>query len=90
MLMFLRLSVPAASNTEAQDLAAFRRAVIPESTYGTPLQNFAVPGVRPEGRMAITYEEIPVELGDGEVVHLRKPCYAVAKPAYGPSTRRPC
>ncbi len=82
--MFLRLSVPAATDADIEDLAQFRRAVIPEPTYGTQLQNFAVQGLAPEGRMAIAYEELPVELAGGEVVHLRKPTYAVADPAYGP------
>ncbi|MEO1091828.1 MAG: di-heme oxidoredictase family protein [Pseudomonadota bacterium] len=82
--MFLRLSVPPTTEAEIADLAEFRRAVIPEPTYGTQLQNFGIPGVAGEGRMAISYDEVPVELAGGEIVRLRKPTYAVADPAYGP------
>ena len=82
--MFLRLSVPAITDEDVDDLATFRRAVIGEPTYGTQLQNFAVPGVAPEGRMRIAYEEQAVALAGGEIVHLRKPTYTVADAAYGP------
>lgn len=34
--------------------------------------------------MEVSYAEIPVELGDGTVVHLRRPDYAVANLGYGP------
>ena len=34
--------------------------------------------------MAITYQDQPVTLGDGSVVTLRKPTYALADPGYGP------
>jgi len=81
--MFLRLSIPPAGEVERAELAAHRRSVIPEPTYGTQLQNFAIPGVAPEGRMAIAYEEIPVELAGGEVVRLRKPTYTIEHLAYG-------
>jgi len=82
--MFLRLSIPADGEAERAELASHRRSVIPEPTYGTQLQNFAIPSVAPEGRMAITYEEIPVELKGGEMVHLRKPTYTIEDLAYGP------
>lgn len=82
--MFLRLSVPPMN--EAQE-AALRRGeigVIPEPTYGTQLQNFAVPGHSAEGHMVISYEEIPVTLNGGEVVSLRKPSYSIERLGYGP------
>ncbi len=82
--MLLRLSVPPRSEEERAQLAAHRVAVIPEPTYGEQLQDLAIPGHAPEGRMVIDYEEIPVELSDGETVTLRKPSYAVADLAYGP------
>ena len=34
--------------------------------------------------MTITYDERPVTLADGTVIHLRAPRYGVARPAYGP------
>ena len=37
-------------------------------------------GCRPRGGWGSTYEEVPVTLGDGEVVTLRRPSYAVVGP----------
>ena len=82
--MFLRLSIPPQTQAQKDDLAAHRVSVIPEPTYGGQLQDLAIPGHRPEGRMVIDYEEIPVTLAGGEVVHLRKPSYSVGEPGYGP------
>ena len=82
--MFLRLSIPPQTDAERAALASHRAAVIGEPTYGTQLQDLAIPGQFGEGRMAIAYEEVPVELAGGETVMLRRPNYAVADPAYGP------
>ncbi|HYZ26089.1 MAG TPA: di-heme oxidoredictase family protein, partial [Geminicoccaceae bacterium] len=82
--MFLRLSVPAESAQDRELLATRRANVIPEPTYGAQLQDLAVPGHAPEGRMVIDYEEVPVELADREVVHLRRPGYRIADLGYGP------
>ncbi|MGE0253424.1 MAG: di-heme oxidoredictase family protein [Alphaproteobacteria bacterium] len=82
--MFLRLSVPPRTDAERVALADGRAAAIPEPTYGGQLQNFAVQGVAAEGRMAISHEEVPVTLVDGEVVELRRPTYRVTDLAYGP------
>ena len=81
--MFLRLSIPPQTPGQREALAAQRVNVIPEPTYGGQLQDLAIPGHRPEGRMTIDYEEIPVALAGGEVVHLRKPSYGVADLGYG-------
>ena len=59
-----------------------------DPTYGTQLQDFAVPGLKAEGRMVIDYADLPVTLGDGTVVTLREPHYSVADLAYGPLARR--
>ena len=56
----------------------------PEPTYGVQLQDFAVPGIRAEGRMRITYEEFPVELHGSETASLRRPTYSVVDLAFGP------
>lgn len=81
--MFLRLSVPPHSDADKQALAAGAK-VIAEPTYGGQLQDFAVQGVKPEGKMAISYADEPVTLGDGTVVTLRRPTYSVTDLAYGP------
>jgi len=82
--MFLRLSVPAHTDAEKQALADGSEKVIPEPTYGGQLQDFAVPGLKAEGKMVITYADDPVTLGDGTVVTLRRPTYSVADLGYGP------
>lgn len=82
--MFLRLA--RAAETAEEEKALAERAVLnfPDPVYGGQLQDLAVPGLAGEGRMKIAYEEIPVALGDGAEVLLRKPSYSVANPAYGP------
>ena len=82
--MFLRLSVPPESEAERALLATHRPGVIAEPTYGSQLQDLAIPGYRPEGRMVIDYEEIPVALAGGETAHLRRPRYRIADLGYGP------
>lgn len=82
--MFLRLSVPAHTDPEMQALADGTAKVIPEPTYGGQLQDFTVPGLKAEGRMVIDYTDVPVTLGDGTLVTLRRPSYSVADLGYGP------
>ncbi|MBO6825378.1 MAG: hypothetical protein JJ879_04200 [Sneathiella sp.] len=82
--MFLRLSVPPRTEEERQKIENGELGLIQEPTYGGQFQDMAIPGVPAEGRMTITYEEIPVTLAGGEVVKLRKPTYGVADLAYGP------
>jgi CxxC motif-containing protein (DUF1111 family) len=82
--MFLRLSVPPHAAAERALLESHRANVVAEPTYGGQLQDLAIPGHEPEGRMVIEYAEIPVALADGEVVDLRAPSYRIADLAYGP------
>lgn len=82
--MFLRLSVPPKTEEEKSKIASGEMALIPEPTYGGQLQDFAVPGLPGEGKMVIHYEEIPVTLGDGTQVSLRKPAYSITDLGYGP------
>nr|WP_245413849.1 di-heme oxidoredictase family protein [Fulvimarina endophytica] len=85
--LFLRLSVPPRTAEERAALADKRQTRIPEPTYGGQLQNFAVPGVRPEGRMVIDYRDEPVTFSDGTTVTLRAPTYSVADLQYGPMAK---
>ena len=82
--MFLRLSVPPRNEAERAALASHRQAIVGEPTYGTQLQDLAIPGHIGEGRMQIQYEDLPVELEGGEVVHLRRPSYSITDLGYGP------
>ncbi len=82
--MLVRLSVPPASDAERQMLADRQALVIAEPTYGTQLQDFAIPGLPSEGRVSITYEDVPVELNGGETVTLRKPTLEITDTGFGP------
>ncbi len=82
--LFLRLSIPPRNAKEKRMLAEHDQLVIAEPTYGTQLQNFAVPGLAAEGRMQIEWKEIPVRLNGGETASLRQPTYTIADLGYGP------
>lgn len=82
--MFLRLAREASTEEEKAERAEHKALNFPDPTYGAQLQDLAVPGLAGEGRMRITYAEQPVTLGDGTIVSLRKPSYAVDGLAYGP------
>ncbi len=78
--MLVRLSVPAGGNDEERLL---RQGVIPEPVYGGQLQDTAIPGVAPEGRVRIDYTPVPVTFADGTVVELRKPTLRITDTGYG-------
>lgn len=80
--MFLRISIPPRNDADKAALAAGAK-VIPEPTYGTQLQNFAVPGIAREGEMLVSYRDEKVTLGDGTEVTLRAPSYRVGDLGYG-------
>ena len=82
--MFLRLSVPPGENDTRLAMDGVIAGEVGDPTYGTQLQDFAVPGLQAEGRMVIDHTDLPVTLGDGTVVTLRAPHYSVADLAYGP------
>lgn len=82
--MFLRLAREAGTAEESAARASRNALNFPDPVYGTQLQDLAVPGLKAEGRMKITYRETPVTLGDGTVVSLREPRYEVTDLAYGP------
>ncbi len=80
--MFLRVSIPddPAHITEIEEYLG----TAPDPTYGTQLQDHALPGIPAEYRLQIDYEEIPVELSGGQVASLRSPTYTAADLGYGP------
>lgn len=85
--MFLRLAKPPQTAGERELVASLKVANLPDPIYGGQLQDLAVPGLKGEGRMVIGYEEVPLILGDGTEVSLRKPKYSVADLNYGPLDR---
>lgn len=82
--MLVRLSVPPSTEAEAESLASLAGPRIPEPTYGGQLQDFAVPGLPAEGRIAIEWEEHDVALSGGEVATLRRPVLDIVDLAEGP------
>jgi CxxC motif-containing protein (DUF1111 family) len=78
--MFLRLSVMGGASPEG---IADWIATSPDPVYGGQLQDLAAPGLAPEGRMDVSWQETPVTLADGTLVSLRAPTYAFDDPAYG-------
>ena len=71
--LLLRLSVPGAQG-----------ATTPDPNYGGQLQDRAINGVEPEGRIVITNQEISGTFSDGTAYTLLKPSYEIADLAYGP------
>ena len=82
--MFLRIDIPPQNDEQRRLLAAHRVNNIPDPTYGTQLQDFAIAGHKAEYRLAIDYTEVPVTLADGSVVSLRQPRYRAEDLGYGP------
>ncbi|WP_417263990.1 di-heme oxidoredictase family protein, partial [Celeribacter sp.] len=90
--MFLRLSVPA-GDAPLSELETYLAKLDGQSAtprtrpvpgYGGQLQDLSLVGFAPEGRMEISYQEIPITLSGGEVVSLRHPTYSISNPGYGP------
>lgn len=82
--MFLRVSVPPQNEEQENAIRNHLINSVPEPTYGDQLQDIAVPGHLPEGRMSISYEEIEVSFADGTKASLRKPNYTFTDLGYGP------
>jgi CxxC motif-containing protein (DUF1111 family) len=78
--MLVRLSIPAQQGDEERLLT---QGVITEPVYGEQLQDMAIPGHRPEGRVRVQYQEIPVKLADGTLINLRQPTLTITNPGYG-------
>lgn len=81
--MFLRVSIPAPQQATTAEIAGYI-ATLPDPTYGTQLQDFAVQGHASEYRLEVTYHEQIVALADGTKVSLRHPTYTAADLGYGP------
>lgn len=76
----VRLSIPARPGQEAQ---LERQGLIAEPVYGGQLQDVAVPGVAPEGKLRVSYTSEVVTLADGTRVELQKPQLQISQLRYG-------
>ncbi|NVK35586.1 MAG: c-type cytochrome [Rhodobacteraceae bacterium] len=81
--LFLRLSVPPRTSDEKKLLEDKQLLVIPEPTYGTQFQTFAVVGQAAEGRFDIEHKAIEVPLNGEKPAVLQKPIYKISDLAYG-------
>ncbi|MGE8096534.1 di-heme oxidoredictase family protein [Pseudomonas fluorescens] len=79
--MLVRLSIP---NAPAYAKVIEHMGVVPEPVYGGQLQDMAVPGVAPEGKVRVDYDPVPVRFTDGTEIELRKPRLLITQLGYGP------
>ncbi|NLS14802.1 c-type cytochrome [Vibrio sp. SM6] len=84
--MLVRLSVEPLTEQEKQYVLHYGN--IPEPNYGDQLQDFALPGQKPEGVIDIHYQIVPITFADGTVIELRKPNVSISQLAYGPLSDR--
>ena len=85
--MLVRLSLPDGPHYLRE---IERLGVVPEPVYGTQLQDMAIPGHVPEGKVRVTYQSVPVHFKDGTQVELRQPQLQISQLGYGdlhPDTR---
>jgi CxxC motif-containing protein (DUF1111 family) len=73
--LLFRLSVPGRGPHDG---------VLPEPTYGDQLQDRAILGVPPEGRVRITLKEVPGRYADGTRYTLLAPTYEIVDLSGGP------
>jgi len=79
--MLLRLSVP--PRNAAQQALLKTLGHVPEPVYGGQLQDMAIPGVPPEGRIRLGWQTQPVFFADGFHVELRRPKLQLDRLSYG-------
>jgi CxxC motif-containing protein (DUF1111 family) len=73
--MLMRVSVPG---------AGAHHGPRPDPTYGGQIEGQALPGVRPEADVYVSYKKIAGRFADGEEFSLLKPDYSVTNLGYGP------
>ena len=78
--MLVRLSIPASA--EHADVLR-QRGIAPEPVYGGQLQDMAIPGAVPEGKVRLSYTNHTQRFADGFEVELRTPQLAISELGYG-------
>ncbi|SEJ13837.1 di-heme oxidoredictase family protein [Pseudomonas sp. NFR16] len=79
--MLVRLSIP---NDPAYARQIEQLGLTPEPVYGTQLQDMAIPGVPPEGKVRVEYDSMTLHFRDGTPVQLRRPTLQITQLGYGP------
>jgi CxxC motif-containing protein (DUF1111 family) len=80
--MFLRVSIPGSLEDRIAEIEDYI-ASLPDPTYGSQLQDFAVQGHPSEYKLGVTYTEEVIALSDGQTASLRHPTYAATNLGYG-------
>ena len=81
--MFLRVSIPGTPSDAIAEIEGYL-ATLPDPTYGSQLQDFAVQGHPAEYKLGVTYTEEIIPLSGGETASLRHPTYTAQNLGYGP------
>ncbi|WP_095154725.1 di-heme oxidoredictase family protein [Pseudomonas sp. Irchel 3E13] len=79
--MLVRLSIP---NQPEYVKVIEQLGIVPEPVYGGQLQDMAIPGVTPEGKVRVDYTMHTVTFKDGTQVELRTPQLNITQLGYGP------
>ncbi|RZS41761.1 CxxC motif-containing protein (DUF1111 family) [Limnobacter thiooxidans] len=77
--LLFRLSIPGVDS---------KHGVVAEPTYGDQLNNAAVDGVKPEGKIRIDMTPVQGQYPDGTPYVLQKPAYSFTDLAYGPMHKK--
>ncbi|MGC1509121.1 di-heme oxidoreductase family protein [Ketobacter sp.] len=79
--MLVRISIPPATKEDWKRVHEL--GVIADPVYGDQIQDFAIPGVKPEASIKLSFTTKTITLADGEKVELSKPIVSLADFAYG-------
>jgi CxxC motif-containing protein (DUF1111 family) len=73
--MLMRVSIPGADR---------HHGPLPDPTYGRQIEGQAIPGIRPEADVYVSYKAVPGQFAGGEKFSLRDPVYSITNLGYGP------
>lgn len=81
--LLIRLSMPATTDEQRQQLQDSLIEKVVHPMYGGQLQDRGIQGVPAEARIAVQWTDMPVTFADGYVETLRAPRFELTKPGYG-------
>ncbi len=81
--LLLRLSMPATTEEQRQQLQDSLIEKVVHPMYGGQLQDRGIQGVPAEARIAVQWTDKPVTFADGHVETLRAPTFNLTNPGYG-------
>ena len=81
--LLLRLSMPATTDEQRQQLQDSLIEKVVHPMYGGQLQDRGIQGVPAEARIAVQWTDKPVTFADGHVETLRAPTFNLTNPGYG-------